>query len=187
MSSAATAAPIVRASRESDVPRVAAIYAYHVLNGLGSFETFPPEDREIARRRGDVLGRGLPFVVAEIAGTIVGFAYAAPYRLRAAYRNTLEDSVYADHESVGRGVGRALLEHLIDECAALGYRQLIAVIGDSGNRGSIALHERCGFSRVGLLPSVGYKFGRWVDGVLMQRALGDGDRTPPVLEEWERA
>jgi L-amino acid N-acyltransferase YncA len=177
----------VRPGCADDVARVRAIYAYHVLNGLGSFETAPPDEPEMARRREDVLSRGLPFLVAEVAGTPAGFAYAAPYRLRAAYRSTLEDSVYVDHESVGRGVGRALLERLIDECAALGYRQLIAVIGDSGNRGSIALHERCGFSRVGLLPSVGYKFGRWVDGVLMQRALGDGDRTPPVLEEWERA
>jgi phosphinothricin acetyltransferase len=178
---------LVRPSSDSDLAEVTAIYAHHVRTGLGSFETAPPDSAEMARRRRDVRARGLPFLVAEIDAHVAGFAYAAPFRLRAAYRSTLEDSVYVDHGSVRRGVGRALLERLVDESAALGYRQLVAVIGDSGNRGSIALHEKCGFARAGLLPAVGYKLGRWVDSVLMQRALGDGDRTPPVLEEWGRA
>lgn len=136
---------------------------------------------------GDVRARGLPFLEAEIDARIAGFAYGAPFRLRAAHRSTLEDSVYVGEGYLGRGVGRALLERLVDGCAALGYRQLVAVIGDSGNRGSIALHEKCGFAHAGLLPAVGYKLGRWVDSVLMQRALGGGDRTPPVLQEWGRA
>jgi phosphinothricin acetyltransferase len=126
-----------------------------------------------------VLARGLPFIVAELAGAVVGYAYAAPYRLRPAYDYTVEDSIYIDRDALGRGVGRRLLERLIADCAAGGYRQMVAVIGDSGNRASIALHEACGFARVGLLPSVGFKFGRWVDSVLMQRPLGAGDAALP--------
>jgi phosphinothricin acetyltransferase len=126
-----------------------------------------------------VRARDLPYLVAEADGRVLGYAYAAPYRARPAYRHTLEDSVYVDRDSTGRGVGRMLLERLVTECAARGYRQLVAVIGDSANRPSIALHEACGFARVGLLPAVGFKLGRWVDSVLMQRALGDGDRTLP--------
>jgi phosphinothricin acetyltransferase len=146
---------------------------------LASFEITPPKEAEVARRRTEVLAAALPFLVAAADGKVVGYAYAAPYRARAAYRHTLEDSVYMHRDFAGRGIGRRLLERLIDECAARGYRQLIAVIGDSANQGSIALHERCGFARVGVLPSVGFKFGRWVDSVLMQRGLGDGDRTLP--------
>ena len=176
---AEAAAIAVRPSRADDVPRIAAIYAHHVLTGLASFETVPPEAAEIARRREDVLARGLPYLVAEADGALLGYAYAAPYRARAAYRYTLEDSVYVDRACTGRGAGRALLQRLVEECARRGYRQLVAVIGDSANRASIALHEACGFARVGLLPSVGFKLGRWVDSVLMQRALGEGDRAPP--------
>ncbi len=110
---------------------------------------------------------------------MVGYAYAAPYRLRPAYDYTVEDSIYVDRDALGRGVGRRLLERLVGDCAAAGYRQMLAVIGDSGNQASIALHEACGFTRVGLLPSVGFKLGRWVDSVLMQRPLGAGDATPP--------
>jgi phosphinothricin acetyltransferase len=127
-----------------------------------------------------VLQRGLPYVVAERDGAVVGFAYAAPYRLRPAYDYTVEDSVYVHRDALGRGVGRGLLERLVADCAAAGCRQMVAVIGDSGNGASIALHTACGFARVGLLPSVGFKFGRWVDSVLMQRPLGPGDATPPV-------
>jgi phosphinothricin acetyltransferase len=172
---------VVRPSRDDDVPRIAAIYAYHVLTGLASFETVPPNAAEIARRRDDVLARGLPYLVAEADGAVLGYAYAAPYRARTAYRSTLEDSVYVDKDCVGRGAGRSLLVRLVEECGARGYRQLIAVIGDSANRPSIALHEACGFAHVGLLPAVGFKLGRWVDSVLMQRALGEGDRTPPMI------
>jgi phosphinothricin acetyltransferase len=173
-------APIaLREAAPHDVPRIAAIYAHHVRTGLASFEVEPPDEAEIARRLDDVRARDLPYLVAEADGRVLGYAYAAPYRARPAYRYTLEDSVYVDRDSTGRGVGRMLLERLVTECAARGYRQLVAVIGDSANRSSIALHEACGFARVGLLPAVGFKLGRWVDSVLMQRALGDGDRTLP--------
>ncbi len=177
-------APVVgialRPAEDRDVARITAIYADHVLTGLASFEVTPPDAAEIARRRAEVLARGLPYVVAEVAGAVVGYAYAAPYRLRPAYAYTVEDSVYVHREAVGRGVGRRLLERLISDCADRGYRQLLAVIGDSGNEPSIALHAACGFTRVGMLSAVGFKFGRWVDSVLMQRPLGEGDATPPV-------
>ncbi|MCG6874251.1 MAG: N-acetyltransferase family protein [Betaproteobacteria bacterium] len=170
----------VRASEPADVPAIAAIYAHHVLEGLASFEIVPPDATEIARRRDEILVRGLPYIVAELEGKIAGYAYAAAYRPRPAYRYALEDSVYVDPAAARRGIGRALLDSLIATCAALGYRQMIAVIGDSGNAASIGLHEACGFARTGLLPSVGYKQGRWVDSVLMQRSLGPGDTTLPV-------
>jgi phosphinothricin acetyltransferase len=171
---------VLRRAEDRDVAAIAAIYADHVLTGLASFEVVPPDAVEIARRRADVLARGLPYLVAELAGAVVGYAYAAPYRLRPAYRYTVENSVYVHRDALGCGVGRRLLERLIADCAAAGYRRMIAVIGDSANRPSIALHEACGFARAGLLPSVGFKFGRWVDSVLMQRALGPGDATPPA-------
>ncbi len=171
--------PTVRASTPGDIPAITAIYAHHVLHGLASFELVPPEANEMARRRADVLARGLPHVVAEADGQLVGYAYAAAYRERPAYRYALEDSVYVHPDCMGMGMGRALLEILIEACTAAGYRQLIAVIGDSGNAGSIGLHAACGFARTGLLPSVGCKFGRWVDSVLMQNALGEGERTLP--------
>ena len=175
----AVAAPALREATVADAPRIAAIYAHHVLHGLASFETEPPGEAEIARRLGEVRAGGLPYLVAEADGRVVGYAYAAPYRSRPAYRYTVEDSVYVDRDCAGRGVGRQLLERLITDAAACGSRQMIAVIGDSANRPSIALHEACGFAHVGLLPAVGFKFGRWVDSVLMQRALGAGDAMPP--------
>lgn len=171
--------PVVRASTPEDLPAITAIYAHHVLHGLASFELVPPDVDEMARRRADVLARGLPHLVAEAGGRVAGYAYAAPYRERPAYRYALEDSVYIHPDYIGRGMGRALLEVLIETCTGAGYRQLIAVIGDSGNAGSIGLHAACGFVRTGLLPGVGFKFGRWVDSVLMQRALGEGERTLP--------
>ena len=169
----------VRASRSEDIPAIRAIYAHHVLHGLASFELSPPDVHEIARRRTEVLARGLPYLVAEAGGQLAGYAYAAPYRERPGYRFVLEDSVYIHPDYVGRGIGRALLDVLIETCTSAGYRQLIAVIGDSGNAGSIGLHAACGFVRTGMLPSVGFKFGRWVDSVLMQKELGEGDRTLP--------
>ncbi|MGB8435022.1 MAG: N-acetyltransferase family protein [Burkholderiales bacterium] len=169
----------IRASAPTDVGAIAAIYAHHVRNGLASFEIVPPDDAEIARRRDSTLARGLPYLVAELDRRIAGYAYAAPYRERPAYRYTLEDSVYIDPAAARQGIGRALLDALVVSCAALGYRQLIAVIGDSANAASIGLHEACGFARTGLLPSVGFKVGRWVDSVLMQRALGSGDTVAP--------
>jgi len=170
---------LVRDAAERDVPGIAAIYAHHVRTGLATFEVVPPDDAEMARRRAKVLASELPYFVAEDGGRIVGYAYAAPYRTRAGYRYTVEDSIYVDPAAVGRGVGRRLLERLIEACAACGCRQMVAVIGDTGNLASIGLHESCGFARVGTLPSVGFKFGRWVDSVLMQRGLAAGDRSRP--------
>jgi L-amino acid N-acyltransferase YncA len=177
--SAVAAPPAIRACVAADVQAIAAICAHHVLNGLASFEIVPPDEPEIARRRDEVLAQALPYLVAELDGRVAGYAYAAPYRSRPAYRHTLEDSVYVDPAAARRGVGRVLLAALLAECAALGYRQMIAVIGDSGNAASIGLHEACGFTRTGLLPSVGYKQRRWVDSVFMQCPLGPGDSAAP--------
>jgi L-amino acid N-acyltransferase YncA len=171
--------PSVGASRSEDIAAITAIYAHHVRYGLASFEVVPPDVNEMTRRRSEVLARGLPYLVAETDGKLVGYAYAAPYRERPAYRFVLEDSLYIHPEYTGRGIGRTLLGLLIEACARAGYRQLIAVIGDSGNAASIGLHATCGFVRTGLLPSVGFKFGRWVDSVLMQREMGEGDRSLP--------
>ena len=169
----------MRVAAERDLPAIHAIYAHHVLHGLASFEEEPPSVEELARRYRDIVGRGLPYLVAELNGAVAGYGYCAPYRARSAYRFSLEDSVYVRHDATGRGVGRRLLEALIARCEALGYRTLIAVIGDSGHAASIGVHAACGFLRVGTLRSVGFKFGRWVDSVIMQRPLGPGDATKP--------
>jgi len=134
---------------------------------------------ELERRYRDVIGRGLPYLVAEYGLEVAGYGYCSPYRPRSAYRYSLEDSIYIRHDMTGRGIGRRLLEELIRGCEGLGYRQIIAVIGDSANTASIGVHEACGFLRVGTLRSVGFKFGRWVDSVYMQRPLGPGDATRP--------
>lgn len=173
-------APLVRPAADHDIPAIAAIYAHHVLHGLASFEIDPPDAAEMGRRRAHISEQGLPYLVAEIGGRIAGYAYAAPYRARPAYRHTVEDSIYIDRDCTGLGVGSALLPALIAACEATGRRQIIAVIGDSANTASIGLHAKFGFARVGLLPAVGWKFGRWVDSVLMQRELGAGDSAPPV-------
>jgi phosphinothricin acetyltransferase len=170
---------LVRPSKAGDVAAVAEIYGYHVLNGLASFELMAPSVDEIAKRRADVIGRKFPFLVAEVDGKVVGYAYASLYRARPAYRFTLEDSVYVHKDFAGRGVGRLLLDTLIEASEKAGARQLIAVIGDSDNKGSIRLHAACGFKRTGTLKAVGYKFGRWVDSVIMQLAIGDGSGTLP--------
>jgi phosphinothricin acetyltransferase len=162
-----------------DVPAIQSIYAHHVLHGLASFEEAAPPLEEIRRRFDDVRARGLPYLAADFGGTLVGYGYCAPYRSRSAYRYSLEDSIYVRNGSEGRGVGSALLRTLIERCEALGYRQLIAVIGDSANAASINLHASFGFQRVGTLRSAGFKFGRWVDSILMQRPLGPGDSRPP--------
>jgi phosphinothricin acetyltransferase len=172
-------APIIRPSRDEDVPTIAAIYAHHVLNGLASFEELPPEAAEIARRRADIVARGLPYLVAEADGKVLGYCYAGPFRPRVAYRYTLEDSIYIDPAAVGRGIGRVLLTELLARSEELGYRQMVAVIGGRETVASIRLHAALGFSEVGVLTGVGFKFGRWVDSVLMQRALGPGTATPP--------
>jgi L-amino acid N-acyltransferase YncA len=170
----------VRASEERDLASIAAIYSHHVLNGLATFEIEAPDESEMTRRRAQIVGWGLPFLVAEREGRVVGYAYAAPYRARPAYRYTLEDSIYVAQDAVGQGAGRALLDALVAACARAGYRQLIAVIGDSANTASIGLHAACGFEHAGLLQGVGFKFGRWVDSVLMQMELGEGRGSVPA-------
>jgi phosphinothricin acetyltransferase len=169
----------VRTALPEDMPAVQAIYAHHVLTGLASFEEEAPSAAELRRRYDEVTAKRLPYLVADFGGTVAGYGYCAPYRSRSAYRYALEDSIYVRPDAQGRGVGGALLAELIRRCEALGYRQLIAVIGDSGHAASIGLHESQGFLRVGTLRSVGFKFGRWVDSVLMQRPLGPGDGTKP--------
>jgi L-amino acid N-acyltransferase YncA len=178
----AETAPTIRDATVADMAAVQAIYARHVLHGLASFEEEPPPLEEMLLRRLQVLERGLPWIVAEVEGAVVGYAYATGYRQRRAYRFTLEDSVYVADGMAGRGVGTSLLAALIARCEAGPWRQMIAVIGDSANAGSIALHRRIGFATIGILPSVGFKHGRWVDSVLMQRPLGSGDRTMPADE-----
>jgi len=173
-----SAAISIRAVRGDDLPTIARIYAHHVANGLASFELEPPSLEEMTRRQADIVGKGYPYIVAERDGVVAGYAYASPYRARPAYRFAVENSVYVDSNLKRAGVGRALLAALITECERRGYRQMIAVIGDSANHDSIGLHAACGFARIGTLPAIGWKFERWVDSVLMQRALGDGDRTP---------
>jgi phosphinothricin acetyltransferase len=169
----------VRPATPEDIGAIRAIYAHHVLKGLASFEEEPPSETELRRRYDDVTGRGLPYLVADFGGLVAGYAYCTLYRTRSAYRYSLEDSVYVRPDAQGRGIGKSLLGELIRRCEALGYRQMIAVIGDSANAPSIGLHASEGFLRVGTLRSVGFKFGRWVDSVLMQRALGRGDASLP--------
>ena len=174
-----TAGLVVRDAAEADMEAVARIYAHYVERGLATFEEVPPADEEMRARRLKALAVGAPYLVAEIDGEIVGYCYAAPYHARPAYRHTLEDSVYVAPGLGGRGVGGALLAALIARCEAGPWRQMVAIIGDSGNAASIALHRRYGFEPVGTLRSVGFKLGRWVDTPIMQRALGPGDSLPP--------
>jgi L-amino acid N-acyltransferase YncA len=169
----------IRASRDDDVAAIAAIYGYHVRHGVASFEEVPPAVDEIARRRAGIVAQGLPYLVAERDGRVVGYCYASLFRPRVAYRFTLEDSIYVDAAEIGRGIGRALLEALLQRGAELAYRQMVAVIGGRETIPSIRLHEALGFTHAGVLPAVGFKFGRWIDIVLMQRALGPGATTPP--------
>lgn len=169
----------LRAAQPDDAAAIHAIYAHHVLHGLATFEEEPPSSEEMRQRLLEVTARGLPFLVAEEAGALIGYGYCAPYRLRSAYRYALEDSIYVEDAHLRKGIGRAILSDLILRCAQLNYRQLIAVIGDSAQAASIGLHQSLGFVRAGALRSVGYKFGRWVDTVIMQRPLGMGDGTPP--------
>ncbi len=171
---------VVRDSREDDMRKVHPIYSHYVLRSTASFEEEAPSVDELMRRRAEVLGCGLPYLVAEVDHEVAGYSYATPYRSRSAYRFTIEDSVYVDHRLNRRGIGRALLSALIAQCEAGEWRQMIAVVGDGDNAASIALHEHLGFRLAGSLQAVGYKFGRWVDTVLMQRALGAGDGTLPT-------
>jgi L-amino acid N-acyltransferase YncA len=171
----------IRPAAAADFDAIQRIYAHHVLHGLASFEETPPDIAELTRRWRAIADAGLPYVCAFDRGsTLVGYAYAGPYRPRSAYRFTVEDSVYVAPGAGGRGIGRGLLRQLIDICTNLGKRQMIAVIGDSGNAASIALHRACGFELTGTFQAIGFKHGRWVDSVLMQRALGPGAAAMPL-------
>jgi phosphinothricin acetyltransferase len=171
----------IRPSTDDDVAALTAIYADAVLHGTASWEIDPPDETEMARRRQAVLGAGYPYIVAVIEGEVVGYAYAGPYRPRPAYRSTVENSIYVAPGRQGLGIGAKLLSALMADCAFRGFRQMVAVIGDpeGGSRNSRALHERMGFREAGLVRSIGYKQGRWLDQLLMQCALGDGAASPP--------
>jgi phosphinothricin acetyltransferase len=169
----------VRAASEADIPSITRIYAHAVRHGTASFEFDPPDEAEMTRRMRALLDAGYPYLVAEIEGVVMGYAYAGPYRTRPAYRYTVENSVYIAPDAHRRGIGRALIDRLIAESEARGYRLMIAVIGDSAQTPSIELHRAAGFRLVGTFEAVGYKFDRWLDSVLMQRPLGKGASAPP--------
>ena len=169
----------VRSATPADVPAITRIYAHAVKHGTASFELDPPDEAEMARRQRTLVDGGYPYIVAEIDDALAGYAYAGPYRPRPAYRFSVEDSIYVDPSAQRRGVGRVLLEHLIEECERRGFRQMVAVIGDSAQAPSIELHRTLGFRMIGAVENVGYKFGRWLDSVNMQRPLGAGATTKP--------
>ena len=174
--------PLIRPSTPHDLPAITRLYAHHVLHGSGSFEIDPPDLVEMTRRREEVLSRGLPYLVAEHEGQVVGYAYANVFRPRPAYRFAVENSVYVDATRPRAGVGRALMQALIARCETAGMRQMVAVIGDSANQGSIGLHTALGFQPAGVLRSTGWKHGRWLDTVFMQRPLGCGDTQAPPAQ-----
>lgn len=171
--------PILRPCLAQDIPAVSAIYAHHVLHGTGTFEIEPPSESDMLMRHADVLSRGLPYLVVENAGRVAGFAYCNWFRPRPAYRFSAEDSIYLAPDSHGLGLGRLLLAELAAQAERAGVRKLIAVIGDSANAGSIGVHRALGFKHVGVLASCGWKFERWLDVVLMEKALGAGSSTSP--------
>jgi phosphinothricin acetyltransferase len=172
--------PLIRPSREDDLATITAIYAHHVLHGTGTFETEPPGIADMSARRADVLSKGLPYLVAEEAGTVVGFAYGNWFKPRPAYRYSVEDSIYLAPDCGGKGLGRALLSELLARCESAGIRKIMAVIGDSANAGSVGLHRALGFTQVGIVESCGWKFDAWRDIVIMQKTLGAGDALPPT-------
>jgi phosphinothricin acetyltransferase len=169
----------IRAASPADIPAITRIYSHAVRHGTASFELEPPDEAEMARRQRALFDGGYPYLVAEIGGAVMGYAYAGPYRTRPAYRFTVENSIYIAPQAHRRGLGRLLLEALIAECETRGYRLMIAVIGDSAQAPSIELHRAAGFQLVGAFEGVGYKFDRWLDTVLMQRPLGKGSSAPP--------
>jgi L-amino acid N-acyltransferase YncA len=171
---------LLRDSREDDLPAITAIYAEAVLHGTGTFELDPPDADEMARRRAEVVGKGLPWLVAEQDGAVLGYAYANHFRPRRAYRFCLEDSIYLAPQARGQRLGTLLLAELLARSEALGARQMLAVIGDAANTGSVRLHAALGFTHTGVLKASGWKFDRWLDVVLMQRALGRGALVPPA-------
>lgn len=170
---------VTREAVAADAPAVAAIYALSVAKSTASFEIIPPDEAEMARRMAGLAERGYPWFVAERDGHIVGYGYAGPYHTRTGYRSTVEDSIYLAPDAQGQGVGGVLLRRLIDACTAKGFRQMVAIIGGSDHAASIRLHKAAGFADVGVLKNVGYKHGRWLDSVIMQRQLGPGAETPP--------
>ncbi|WP_407167872.1 GNAT family N-acetyltransferase [Bradyrhizobium sp. ORS 111] len=172
--------PEIRPTVEADLPSITAIYEQAVRFGTATFELIPPDLTEMTRRYRALIDGGFPYFVAVHEGRVVGYAYAGPYRPRPAYRFTVENSVYLDPAIHRRGIGLQLMERLIAECGARGFRQMVAVIGDSANAGSIGVHRRCGFQMIGTHPNVGLKFGRWLDTVMMQRELGEGAGTVPT-------
>jgi L-amino acid N-acyltransferase YncA len=172
--------PEIRPVTAADLPFVTRIYEHAVLHGTATFELTPPDLAEMTRRFNALMDGGFPYFVADLDGHVVGYAYAGPYRPRPAYRFTVENSVYLDPAIHRRGIGLRLMLRLIGDCEACGFRQMIAVIGDSANAGSIGVHMRCGFQMIGTHPNVGFKFGRWLDTVMMQRALGQGASTMPA-------
>lgn len=171
--------PLIRTSQPEDIPAISAIYAHHVLHGTGTFELEPPSQQEMASRRSEVLAKGLPYLVAVDGKQVLGFAYCNWFKPRPAYRFSAEDSVYVAPDAQGLGLGRALLTELAAQAEKAGVRKLIAVIGDSANTGSIAVHRSVGFSHVGVLKSCGWKFDQWRDVVMMDKALGLGDTSAP--------
>jgi len=175
----ARAPAVIRPAQPLDLPAITGIYDHAVRNGTASFEIEPPDEAEMRRRFEAMRASGHPYLVADCSGAIAGYAYAGPYRARPAYHWCVEDSIYVAPQWQGHGIGRLLLERLVDAAATAGFRQMIAVIGDSANTASIGLHRMAGFRLVGTFDDVGFKFGRWLDSVLMQRALGPGAITPP--------
>jgi L-amino acid N-acyltransferase YncA len=173
--------PEIRPALASDLPAITGIYEHAVLHGTATFELIPPDLAEMTRRFNALIDGGFPYLVAELDGRVGGYAYAGPYRPRPAYRFTVENSIYLDPAIHRRGVGLKLLKRLIEECEPRGYRQMIAVIGDTANAGSIGVHTRCGFQMIGTHPDVGLKFGRWLDTVMMQLPLGEGAKTLPEI------
>jgi L-amino acid N-acyltransferase YncA len=171
--------PEIRPALEADLPAITKIYEHAVLYGTATFELIPPDLAEMTRRFKSLMDGGFPYFVGVLDGRVAGYAYAGPYRARPAYRFTVENSIYLDPAIHRRGVGLVLLQRLIGECEKRGYRQMIAVIGDSANAGSIGVHARCGFQMIGTHPNVGLKFGRWLDTVMMQLALGEGATSLP--------
>ena len=169
----------IRPSTDADIPAITEIYAHHVRYGTGTFETTPPTEADMAARRADVLSKDLPWLVAEETGRVLGYAYCQWFKPRPAYRFSAEDSIYLHPDAAGKGLGKSLLAELVSRAEAAGIRKLIAVIGDSNNGGSVGVHRALGFAPVGVLKSCGWKFGKWLDVVLMDKTLGDGDRTPP--------
>ncbi len=170
--------PLIRPSLDTDIEAITAIYRHHVLHGTGTFETEPPSSADMTARRADVLGKNLPYLVLEDSGKVLGFAYGNWFKPRPAYRFSVEDSIYLAPEAAGKGLGKLLLIELCAQLERRGIRKVMAVIGDSANHGSVGVHRALGFTSIGVVKSCGWKFGRWLDIVLMEKTLGAGDSTP---------